>query len=305
MHTRKTLFVFAVLIVVFILVACQPAAATATLTITTYITPTPPEPPTPTPYPAEITDPKGVEMVLVPAGEFLMGFDADAALAECEKYTNYCRRSWYENEVPPHTIYLDAFYIDKYEVTNGLYAACVQAGICQPPKDASSFMRSSYYGNPQYEDYPVIHVDWNMAEAYCEWRGARLPTEAEWEKAARGTYGRTYYSWGDGLECTNYFNLEDYDGCFYDTSPVGIHESGRSFYGAYDMEGNVWEWVADWYSETYYAGSPYENPPGPEAGQDHVKRGDWLRRFSELYMYHPWFYPPIADLLGFRCARSP
>ena len=305
MLTRKALFVFAVLIVVYILVACQPAAATATLTFTPYISPTP-EPLKPTSYPVEITDPKDVDMLLVPAGEFLMGSDADDALAECEKYHNYCQRNRYENEEPPHIVYLDTFYIDKYEVTNGLFAACVQVGVCQSPKDSRSMSRSSYYGNPQYEDYPVIHVDWNMAEAYCEWRGARLPTEAEWEKAARGTYGRTYYSWGDGLECTNYFNLEDYDGCFYDTSPVGIHESGRSFYGAYDMDGNVWEWVADWYSGTYYAGSPYENPPGPEAGQDHVMRGgSWLHEIDMDSSYNPWFYPSIADLLGFRCARSP
>jgi formylglycine-generating enzyme required for sulfatase activity len=305
MHTRKALFVFAVLIVVFTLVACQPAVATAALTVTPNITPTPPEPPTPTPYPAEITDPKSVPMVLVPAGEFLMGIDADDALAECEKYHTYCPYQLYMNEESPHTVYLDAFYIDKYEVTNGLYAACVQAGICQPPKDASSYTRTSYYGNPQYEDYPVIHVDWNMAEAYCEWRGARLPTEAEWEKAARGTDGRTYPS-EYGLECSLPFNLEDYDGCMYDTSPVGINESGRSFYGAYDMDGNVWEWVADWYSETYYAGSPYENPPGPEAGQDHVMRGgSWLHEIDMDSSYNPWFYPSIADLLGFRCARSP
>jgi formylglycine-generating enzyme required for sulfatase activity len=300
MLTRKALFVFAVLIVVYILVACQPAAATATLTFTPYISPTP-EPLKPTSYPVEITDPKDVDMLLVPAGEFLMGSDADDALAECEKYHNYCQRNRYENEEPPHIVYLDTFYIDKYEVTNGLFAACVQVGVCQSPKDSRSMSRSSYYGNPQYEDYPVIHVDWNMAEAYCEWRGARLPSEAEWEKAARGTDGRTY-PWGEGVDCSYANHGGGNNMCVGDTSPVGSYESGRSFYGAYDMAGNVWEWVSSLY-EPY----PYNPDDGREdlsaSGSRVMRGGSW--HGSELHLRTACrsSVEPLI-LVGFRCARD-
>ena len=284
MHTLKALFVFAVLIVAFVLVACQPAAATVTLTITPYITPTP------TPYPAVITDPTGVEMVLVPAGEFSMGSENGDS-----------------DEKPVHTVYLDAFYIDKYEVTNARYAACVGAGACHPPKDTSSYTRTSYYGNSEYADYPVIYVDWNMAKAYCEWRGARLPSEAEWEKAARGTDGRTY-PWGEGVDCSHANYWGQSNGCVGDTSPVGSYESGKSFYGAYDMAGNVCEWVADWYDSSYNFGSPSSNPQGPSLGEYRVVRGgSWgadenLVRASD----RAWAEPSrFSGHLGFRCSRSP
>ncbi len=127
--------------------------------------------PTGTPLPNEITDLKGVPMRLVPAGNFTMGSER------------------YDNEKPIHEVYLDAYYMDKYEVTNALYKACVDAGVCDPPKNSSSNTRSSYYGNSQYDDYPVIYVDWNMAKTYCEWRGAGLPTEAQWEKARAARMG--------------------------------------------------------------------------------------------------------------------
>jgi len=261
MHTCKTLFVFAGLSVAFILVACQPAA--------------------------EITDPKGVEMLLVPAGEFSMGSENGNS-----------------DEKPVHTVYLDAFYIDKYEVTNTRYAACVGAGACQPPKETRSHTRTSYYGNSVYDDYPVIYVSWNMAKAYCEWRGARQPSEAEWEKAARGADGRTY-PWGEGFDCSHANYWGNLGVCVGDTSPVGSYASGRSFYGAYDMAGNVWEWVSSLYEP---------HPYGPDDGREDLsasglrvlRGGSWLSYAHFLRAaVRVRVDPASADLyIGFRCSRS-
>jgi len=199
----------------------------------------------------EISDSKGVPMRLVSAGNFIAGSD-----------------SGYENERPVHNVYLDDFYIDKYEVTNAFYQVCVDDGACQPPNKTSSFTRESYYGNSQYANYPVVYVDWDDARAYCQWRGIDLPTEAQWEKAARGTDGRAY-PWGNDIDET-YANYNDAVG---DTTEVGSYENGKSPYGVYDMAGNAWEWVADWYSDTYYLSAPLTNPPGPASGEFRVLRG--------------------------------
>ncbi|HEU0294971.1 MAG TPA: SUMF1/EgtB/PvdO family nonheme iron enzyme [Anaerolineales bacterium] len=233
-----------------------------------------------------IVDDKGAEMVLVPAGNFSMGSDTGDV-----------------DEKPIHVVYLDDFHIDKYEVTNKLYKACVDAGVCQPPVDTSTFTRASYYGNAQFENYPVIWVDWNMANTYCEWRGARLPTEAEWEKAAHGTDGRTY-PWGEVSDCTS----ANFGSCVGDTTPVGSYESGQSPYGVYDMAGNVWEWVNDWYSGTYYQSSPGENPPGPDSGAARVLRGGSWDAYAYLVRSadRVWLAPADSHFnVGFRCSRSP
>ncbi len=248
----------------------------------------------------EITDSKGVVMRLVPAGEFTMGSDNGDS-----------------DEQPVHQVFLDAYYMDTYEVTNVLYEACVNAGVCDSPHETSSYTYSSYYGNLQYENFPVIKVDWNQAKTFCgTWRGARLPTEAEWEKAARGTDGRTY-PWGDSFDgtktnfcdknCSFDWSDKNYDDGYTDTAPVGSYESGKSPYGLYDMAGNVWEWVADWYSETYYQSSPFENPLGPDSGQYRALRGgSWSdievnARTSSRF----WYEPDDWDIgLGFRCSRS-
>jgi formylglycine-generating enzyme required for sulfatase activity len=234
--------------------------------------------------------PDNAPMVFVPAGDFTMGSsDADKDAASDEK--------------PQHTVYLDAFWIDKYEVTNAQYKKCVDAGKCSRPSESKSYTRSSYYGNASFDNYPVIYVSWNDAKTYCEWAGKRLPTEAEWEKAARGADGRIY-PWGNTFDISK-VNAERKVG---DTTEVGAYPAGASPYGALDMAGNVWEWVADWYSANYYASSPRNNPMGPSSGQYRVVRGGaWFNdghdvraavrdRSTPTYAY---------DSVGFRCARSP
>lgn len=251
--------------------------------------------PTAMPLPTEITDAKGVLMVLVPAGEFTMGGYAKDALEECKKnYGANCYAGRFEDSEPPHKVYLDEFYVDKYEVTNALYESCVVAGVCSDPQRIVSDTRSSYYGDPLFGDYPVMHVDWHQASLYCEWRNAGLPTEAQWEKAARGTDGRTY-PWGEGNDCNN-TNLP----CEKDTTKVGSYENGKSPYGVYDLVGNVWEWTADWYVGDYYSISVYSNPLGPETGDQRVVRGDPSSTAYSRGNLGPDNYFNI----GFRCAKN-
>ena len=240
----------------------------------------------------EIKDAKGISMVLVPAGTFLMGGnDRDAE----------------PDERGVHSVNLDDYYIDKYEATNAAYQACVTAGKCKPPIQTDSFTRSKYYGIPAYEEYPVVYVDWNMAKEFCEWRDARLPTEAEWEKAARGSEDQRYFPWGNSEISCQIANYSGPGGCYNGTTMVGSYDGGASPYGVYDMAGNVWEWVADWYSETYYNVSPSRNPTGPDSGLARVLRGgSWNRqefdvRVSNRNRYNPTYFN--FDI-GFRCASD-
>ena len=214
------------------------------------------------------------------------------------------------DEKPVHTVYLDAFYIDKYEVTNALYKSCVDANACAFPKFFNSNLRTTYYGDARYDQYPVIGVTWDMAKTYCAWRGARLLTEAEWEKAARGTDGRTY-PWGEGIDQSraNYNNNNDpnYAG---DTSKVDAYPNGASPYGVFDMAGNVWEWMADIYDANYYASLtlPIANPLGPASGAYRVvKGGSWDSNGYDLRSARRnWIDPSKANIyIGFRCARNP
>jgi eukaryotic-like serine/threonine-protein kinase len=216
-----------------------------------------------------------------------------------------------DDERPQHTVTLDAYYIDKYEVTNARYQGCVDFGACSPPKDAI------YYGNTTYADYPVIYVTWHQAEAYCAWAGKRLPTEAEWEKAARGTDGRTF-PWGSDFngELLNFCDVNcefdwkntSYDDGYAYVAPVGSYLDGASPYGALDMAGNVWEWTADWYDGGYYSGSPDGNSVGPSAGEGRVVRGgSWY--LHDYFVRSGVRYSLVPDFrnydVGFRCVRRP
>jgi formylglycine-generating enzyme required for sulfatase activity len=202
-------------------------------------------------------------------------------------------------------------------VTNAAYRACVSAGVCTPPNQTSSGILSNYYDDSQYDNYPVFRVDWDQAKTYCEWRGGSLPTEAQWEKAARGTDARIY-PWGntfDGTEANfcDKKNCPDEipsivgdDGYAY-TSPVGSYESGKSPYGIYDLAGNVWEWVADWFDENYYANSPSSNPLGPSSGKFRVLRGGaWNELEDFMEVTSRFALPPdyFNYAIGFRCVRS-
>lgn len=245
-----------------------------------------PEPPTAIPTPTlgigSFIEPNGVKMMYVPAGEFTMGSES------------------YDDEKPIHPVTLDAFWIDQFEVTNAAYKRCVDAGVCDPPKQTKSYTRASYYGNSQYDDYPVIYVDWNMANKYCQWRGDRLPTEAEWEKAARGADDKRTYPWGEGIDC----NKANYNSsCVGDTSKVGSYESGKSPYEIYDMTGNVWEWVSDWYNA--YPGntisdSDYGTKYRVLRGGSWNVVGDDARASNRGGDYPAYTY----DVVGFRCSRS-
>lgn len=211
-------------------------------------------------YPHEIMSRENTSMLLVPAGYFIMG-----------------NENGDHDEMPMEEIYLRSFYIDKYEVTNEKYSLCVEQNFCSPQMFGyiGKDYVSTYSDDPVYSNYPVIFINWNMAKTYCEWREARLPTEAEWEKAARGVDGRTY-PWGEGIDCQH----ATYDRCSYFSiwgmaypTPVGSHEIGVSPYGVFDMTGNVWEWTS-----SLYQPYPYNQFDGREddlQGLRVLRGGSW------------------------------
>jgi formylglycine-generating enzyme required for sulfatase activity len=230
-------------------------------------------------------------MSLIPAGCFNMG----DAFSE-----------GHSDELPVHNVCITSdFYMDVHEVTNAEYAACVSGGGCMAPFFSYSYNHVSYYGNPTYNNFPVIYNDYNESTAYCTWEGKRLPTEAEWEYAARGGLAGKRYPWGDTISGAkaNYDNSGDpWDN---DTTPVGYYAANG--YGLYDMAGNVGEWVSDWYLATYYSVSPTNNPTGPASGTYRVVRG---AKGFPVYMFDirvasrgQYFLPTNQYYtVGFRCA---
>ena len=269
-----------------------------------------------------------MEMVFVPAGEFLRGLSPDN-LAQLLAICPSCQTDSLADAQPQATIYLDAFWIDRTEVTNNQFTQFVaETGYRTTAETTVSYSYvqdlslrkfisndSADWRHPQglnssisgMNQHPVTQVSWQDAAAYCAWAGRRLPTEAEWEKAARGEDGRLF-PWGNQSPPPGYLN---YNFLVSGNADVGSYLSGASPYGALDMSGNLWEWVADYYSETYYQIAPSRNPISPSWGKGRVMRGgSWASEFDPYLafvttVFRLWNYDYISsDVLGFRCATS-
>ena len=230
----------------------------------------------------------------VPAGEFVMGAGAeDDRIASEVELDN-------AEEHPQHPVTLDGYWIQRTEVTNAQYGRCVEVGGCEPPDDGNI-----RYRNAQFAKQPLTGVTWSQAQAYAAWAGGRLPTEAEWEKACRGT-DRRIYPWGNQKPTGDLLNFSETG--LGTWSAVGSYPDGASPYGALDMAGNVWEWTADWYDDKYYSDSPKENPTGPASGNERVLRGGSFDYFAVLVRCavrgssNPDFG---LDVVGFRVVVSP
>jgi formylglycine-generating enzyme required for sulfatase activity len=249
-----------------------------------------------------ITDEHGVRMALIPAGDFQMGSENGDS-----------------DERPEHTVYLDAFYMDVYEVTNALFAKFLNARGNQEEGGATWLDASDgdarihqaggrWQADAGYEDHPAVEITWYGARAFCEWRGARLPTEAEWEKAARGGLTGASYPWGDEAPVCEKGaqNGAQFGACDGETVAVGSFAANGC--GLFDMAGNVWEWVWDWYAADYYGRSLLQNPLGPDSGETRVVRGgSWVSSGDLLRSaYRHWYDPSNSNSnYGFRCALSP
>jgi formylglycine-generating enzyme required for sulfatase activity len=255
-------------------------------------------------------------MVYVPGGTFPMGSteaEVADALARCREAYSHCNADFYGREAPQHTVTLDSFWLDRTEVTQAHYLQCVEASACQLSATCAE-------GEPMTADtakaqHPAVCVNWQDAEAYCAWAGARLPTEAEWEYAARGPEGHRY-PWGNepggawqnycDANCTHPWADKTVDDGYAQTSPVDYYPEGTSWCGVQDLAGNVYEWVADWSAE--YAPASQTNPTGPASGFDKVLRGSSWKSFWDRARgaTRDAIRPDRrAGYIGFRCAASP
>ncbi len=275
-------------------------------------TPTVTETPLPSIGSTRVSEIDQMVQLFVPAGEFLMGAARSDTSARVDSKPEGGRAY---TEIPQHTVYLDDYWIDQYEVTNAQYMLCVNAGVCEPPLDFGDNFIPNYFTDPTYASYPVVAVSWFQARTYCEWAGRRLVTEAEWEKASRGTEGQMY-PWGeekpDGtlanfcdVNCSRSIANPAINDGYAKTAPVGSYPAGASPYGAMDMSGNVWEWVS-----TLIMDYPYDATDGREdleAPGERAWRGGpwsngfwWMRssvRYRSVNFYH-WYN------LGLRCGSS-
>jgi formylglycine-generating enzyme required for sulfatase activity len=238
------------------------------------------------------------DMIFIPAGEFTMG-------------SNYGP----SEEQPVHRVYLENYYIDKYEVSNARYKACVDAGVCQPPPFLGTESHSKYYDDPQYANYPVVYMSWYMARVYCEWKGGRLPTEAEWEKAARGD-SNNLFPWGNDFDASRanfcdknciapWEGNQNFDDGYAENAPVDSFPRGASSYGLYNMAGNAWEWVNSLdYPYPYNAGDGRENVN--TAGNRVRRGGSWDNESYNIRVSVRFGEKPsiVFSNFGFRCARS-
>lgn len=231
-------------------------------------------------------------LVLIPVGEFEMGSNLDQMMTLCESLEGGCDPSDFADEAPVHLVMLDAYYIYQFEVTNTQYRLCVDAGTCPAPAFGE------FYNDVRFSQHPVVFVNWFAAEAYCAWAEGRLPSEAEWEYAARGADGRTF-PWGEAAEC----GYGNYSGCTQGlTMPIGSFAEGVSPWGVFDLSGNATEWVGDWYGK--YPETSVENPLGPQDGELRVARGgSWKNpllgvRTTARTANYPDVY---SSGTGFRC----
>jgi len=284
----------------------QEPTTTSTITVTPPPTPTSTLTPSPEPtqpkFMMQVNDKDQARLVFVPAGEFIMGSDPEA-----DPY-------FWGAESPQHDVTLGDYWIYQTEVTNAMYQQCAAEKACPIPSQKKSRSVENYYGNVQYGNYPVIYVNWVSAQAYCKWAGGRLPTEAEWEKAARGDQDTRLFPWGSTPALVSQANFcdkgcaqthaeRDKDDGYPDTAPVGAYPEGISPYGALDMAGNVWEWVFDWFQPTY-SSAPVTNPVGPASSKYRTIRGGaWSNPSTGVrIVQRDGVRPDLSlDTLGFRC----
>lgn len=270
----------------------------------------------------QIREKDKMEMVYVPAGHFMMGSDIDQvhlARQLCREYKGdlaigVCRMSAFTDEMPDHPVELDAFWLDRYEVTNQQYQQCVGVGSCTPPVELGSFTRDEYYGSTEFNSYPVIWVTQDQASEYCLWAGGRLPTEAEWEYAARGPEN-LIFPWGNEFEhqrlnycdadCAAGVDDPSHSDGYPETAPVGSFPNGASWCGALDLAGNVREWVADGFH--YYSVDSQMNPYTLATGANRIPRGGgWLDTPDDVRSTNRGENTPdyTRHKVGFRCAQS-